>query len=186
VTSAFRNSFFSDDSSASIASARAGNVIGGGDWAADRLIPDVFRSFQSNEAVLIRNPAATRPWQHVLEPLCGYLKLAQLLYETGSEFAGAWNFGPEDGDVRPVGEVVDYLVRQWEYSPGWVFDSSDQPHEAQLLKLDISKAKAELSWSPRWDIHKALDTIVEWNREFQSGSNMRAITLKQIHDFEKI
>jgi CDP-glucose 4,6-dehydratase len=184
VTSAYRESFFNYSGSAKIASARAGNVIGGGDWAEDRLIPDIFKSFENNDLVLIRNPSATRPWQHVLEPLSGYLTLAEKLYLHGDEFAEAWNFGPEDRDVMPVRAIIEYLTKQSGNNASWVHDESEQPHEAQVLKLDISKANKSLEWAPKWSLFKALDSIVEWHQNWIDGSDIKKITLKQIHEYE--
>ncbi len=186
VTAAYRNSFFNYSGSAKIASARAGNVIGGGDWAADRLIPDIFKSFENQEPVVIRNPSATRPWQHVLEPLSGYLVLAEQLYIDGDKYAEGWNFGPEDDDVKSVRTIIDYLVDRWGSGASWNHDESEQPHEAQLLKLDISKAKNFLQWAPKWGLFTALDSIVEWHKEFLEGRDIRLTTLKQIHKFEKL
>jgi CDP-glucose 4,6-dehydratase len=186
VTSAYRKSYFSNLGSAKIASARAGNVIGGGDWAEDRLIPDILKSFINNKPVEVRNPSATRPWQHVLEPISGYLTLAEQLYIEGDKFAEAWNFGPEDNDVKSVKYIIEYLVQEWGSGVCWAQDKSEQPHEAQLLKLDISKAKNHLQWFPKWDIHSALDSIIEWNKEWLKGEDMKAISLKQIHKFENL
>ena len=185
VTAAYRSSFFNGSGSANIASGRAGNVIGGGDWAEDRLIPDFFRSFENNESVVIRNPSATRPWQHVLEPLSGYLVLAEQLYLNGDRYAQAWNFGPEDDDVKPVSSIIEYLVDRWGDGARWVHDVSLQPHEAQLLKLDISKAKQFLGWQPRWSLFRTLDSIVEWQKVWLSGGDLKAVTLKQIRQFEQ-
>jgi CDP-glucose 4,6-dehydratase len=147
VTAAYRRSFF-DSNKVSLASARAGNVIGGGDWAADRLIPDFLRALDLGQPLVIRSPLATRPWQHVLEPLSGYLALAQKLYEEGSSFADAWNFGPEETDAKPVQWIVEKLCSQIPHA-SWQCDASLQPHEASMLKLDSSKAKALLAWRPR-------------------------------------
>jgi CDP-glucose 4,6-dehydratase len=185
VTAAYRSSFFKYLGSAKIASGRAGNVIGGGDWAEDRLIPDIFKSFENKESVVVRNPFATRPWQHVLEPLSGYLVLAEGLYLDGDKYAEGWNFGPKDDDVMPVRAVIEYLVEQWGDGASWIHDESDQPHEAKLLKLDISKAKKLLEWAPKWSLFTALDSIVEWHKEWLKGGDVKAITLKQIHEFEK-
>jgi len=185
VTAAYRSSFFKYLGSAKIASGRAGNVIGGGDWAEDRLIPDIFKSFENKESVVVRNPFATRPWQHVLEPLSGYLVLAEGLYLDGDKYAEGWNFGPKDDDVMPVRAVIEYLVEQWGDGASWIHDESDQPHEAKLLKLDISKAKKLLEWAPKWSLFTALDSIVEWQKEWLKGGDVKAITLKQIHEFEK-
>jgi CDP-glucose 4,6-dehydratase len=186
VTAAYRSSFFNHLGSAKIASGRAGNVIGGGDWAEDRLIPDIFKSFKNKELVVVRNPSATRPWQHVLEPLSGYLVLAERLYLDGDEYAEGWNFGPHDDDVKPVNEIIEYLVEQWGSGASWIHDESDHPHEAQLLKLDISKAKKALGWVPKWSLFTALNSIVEWHREWLNGGDIKAITIKQIHKFENL
>jgi CDP-glucose 4,6-dehydratase len=186
VTSAYRNSFFNYSGSAKIASARAGNVIGGGDWAADRLIPDIFKSLENQEPVVIRNPSATRPWQHVLEPLSGYLVLAERLFIEGDKYAKGWNFGPEDNDVKSVRTIIEYLVERWGSSAEWIHDVSEQPHEAQLLKLDISRAKNLLEWAPKWSLFTALDSIVEWHKELIEGGDMRLTSLKQINKFENI
>jgi CDP-glucose 4,6-dehydratase len=185
VTAAYRSSFFNYLGSAKIASGRAGNVIGGGDWAEDRLIPDILKSFENNEPIVVRNPSATRPWQHVLEPLSGYLVLAERLYLNGDECAQGWNFGPEYSDVKPVSTIIDYLVGRWGVGAGWVPDESKQPHEAQLLKLDISKAKEILYWTPKWSLFTALDSIIEWHKEWLKGGDIKVMTLKQIHQFEQ-
>ena len=186
VTSAYRQSFFKDKMDVSLASARAGNVIGGGAWSTDRLIPDALRAFDLSEPVKIRNPLATRPWQHVLEPISGYLILAEKLYHSESEYAEGWNFGPSDQDVKPVGEVLDYLVAHWPTDVSWSLDRGTQPHEAQLLKLDISKVKARLKWEPRWDLGKALQTIINWHFAWVNGQDMKVFSLNQIRDFEDI
>jgi CDP-glucose 4,6-dehydratase len=185
VTSAYRKSFFGHDSNVSLASARAGNVIGGGDWSEDRLIPDALNAFGINQTVKIRNPLAIRPWQHVLEPISGYLILAENLYLNGSFFAEGWNFGPKEEDVKPVGEVMDYLVAHWPTKVAWKLDGSEQPHEAQLLKLDISKANALLKWSPRWGLSTALESIIEWHHAWLEGKDMKKVTLNQINSFQK-
>lgn len=186
VTMAYRSSFFSCSGSAKVASGRAGNVIGGGDWAEDRLIPDIFKYFEKREPVVVRNPSATRPWQHVLEPLSGYLCLAERLYLDGDEYADGWNFGPEDADVKPVREVIEYLVERCGAGASWIHDESDQPYEAQLLKLDISKAKTLLGWAPKWSLYTTLESIVEWQKKWRSGGDVKAITLEQIHKFEDL
>jgi len=184
VTSAYRRSFFAMPDTASVASARAGNVIGGGDWARDRLIPDILRAIQAGVPVEVRNPASIRPWQHVLEPLSGYLVLAQALHDRGSAVAEGWNFGPNDEDAKPVGWIVDRMAELWGEGAHWAHDVREQPHEARYLKLDISRARGELGWAPRWSLHEALEKIVEWHRAWQSGSDMRAMTLSQIREFE--
>jgi CDP-glucose 4,6-dehydratase len=179
VTSAYRRSFFKAGGPA-LASARAGNVIGGGDWAADRLVPDILRACERGEAVVIRNPHATRPWQHVLEPLSGYLVLAQHLVAQGAAYAEPFNFGPHDDDARPVQWIVERLVQHWGHSARWQLDGGEHPHEAHYLKLDISKAKARLGWQPRWHLAQALDHIVTWHRAWLDQADMRALCLQQI------
>jgi CDP-glucose 4,6-dehydratase len=185
VTAAYRSSFFNHLGSAKIASGRAGNVIGGGDWAQDRLIPDIFRSFESDEPVVVRNPSATRPWQHVLEPLSGYLVLAEQLYIFGDEYAQGWNFGPEADDVKPVSEILEYVVERWAAGASWIHDESEQPHEAKLLKLDISKAKELLKWTPKWSLFRTLDSIIEWEKAWHNHEDMKLVTLNQIRQFEQ-
>lgn len=180
VTAAYRHSFFNSPDTAALASARAGNVIGGGDWAEDRLIPDILRAFEQQQPVIIRNPLATRPWQHVLEPLSGYLILAEKLYTEGAAYAEGWNFGPRDEDVQPVEWILNHMVEQWGAGASWQLDTNPQPHEAQLLKLDISKAAAHLKWQPRWSLEQALDSIVEWHQCWLAHKDIRQTTLDQI------
>jgi CDP-glucose 4,6-dehydratase len=184
VTSAYRQSYFSGpNSSNKVASARAGNVIGGGDWSEDRLIPDAIKAFEARLPLMIRNPLATRPWQHVLEPLSGYLVLAQALYEKGSSFASGWNFGPRDEDNRAVQEVIDLLISGWGDSARWEKEGSEQPHEANLLKLDCSKAHALLGCVPKWDLEIATQKIVQWQRAYQAKENMQEVSLAQINQY---
>ena len=184
VTSAYRQSYFSGlNSSNNIATVRAGNVIGGGDWTKDRLIPDAIKAFEGGLPLKIRNPLATRPWQHVLEPLSGYLMLAQALYEKGSSFASAWNFGPRDEDNRVVHEVIDLMISDWGDSARWEGEASDHPHEANLLKLDCSKACAELGWVPKWDLEMAMQKIILWQKSFQAKENMQEVSLSQINQY---
>jgi CDP-glucose 4,6-dehydratase len=187
VTSAYRRSYFgvsgADRSGVALASARAGNVIGGGDWAEDRLIPDFMRSIIAARPVIIRNPKAIRPWQHVLEPLRGYLILAERLWTSGSEYAEAWNFGPNDDDAKPVEWIVERLTRLWGEGAQWQIDNRQHPHEANYLKLDISKSRMSLSWTPRWTLDDALVQVVEWYRAWQTGQNMRGICLQQINAY---
>ncbi len=174
VVSAYRRSFFSTNGSGNktaIASGRAGNVIGGGDWAVDRLIPDILRSVANGQPVPIRNPLAIRPWQHVLEPVSGYFVLAQALWDNPAA-AEAWNFGPRDDDARPVQWIVERMCALWGNGAAWTRDESVQPHEARYLKLDISKANAGLGWQPRWTLAQALDSIVSWHRAWLSGDDM--------------
>jgi CDP-glucose 4,6-dehydratase len=179
VTSAYRRSFFQAGGPA-VASARAGNVIGGGDWAADRLVPDALKAFEREQAVVIRNPHATRPWQHVLEPLSGYLLLAQHLYEQGAAYAEAFNFGPHDEDARPVQWIVERLAERWGRGARWQRDGGSHPHEANYLKLDISKARARLGWQPRWRLAQALEHIVTWHQAWLAHDDVRALCLQQI------
>lgn len=184
VTSAYRQSYFSNTNSVNkVASARAGNVIGGGDWSDDRLIPDAIKAFEANEPLIIRNPLATRPWQHVLEPLSGYLILAQALYKQGSAFASGWNFGPGDEDNRPVQEVVDLLISGWGDSARWEKEDSEQPHEANLLKLDCSKARMKLGWIPKWNLESATQKIVQWQKAFQAKENIQEFSIEQINHY---
>ena len=182
VTAAYRRSFFQSNS-VSLASARAGNVIGGGDWAADRLIPDFLRALDIGQALVIRSPQATRPWQHVLEPLSGYLALAQKLYEQGSSFADAWNFGPEESDAKPVQWIVEKLCSQIPKA-SWQCDASPQPHEANMLKLDSSKAKAYLGWRPRWNLQTALQMTLAWHHAWKDNADMADISIEQIQQYE--
>jgi len=184
VTSAYRQSYFSKGTKGNqIASARAGNVIGGGDWSADRLIPDSIKAFESGQALVIRNPSATRPWQHVLEPLSGYLILAKALYEQGSEFSSAWNFGPRDSDNRSVEEVATLMISEWGKAARWEKEGSGQPHEASLLKLDCSKAMSQLGWMPKWSLETAILEIVNWQKAFQEKENMQEFSLAQINQY---
>ena len=187
VTSSFRNSFYNpkeySNHGVALASARAGNVIGGGDWAADRLIPDIFRAIIRGKKIIIRSPFAIRPWQHVLESLCGYLTLAKKLYTDGPAFAEAWNFGPDDSDTKNVEWITKMICTLWGNGVSFDLDKNPQPHEANYLKLDCSKAKNELAWFPRWNIEKSLRSIVEWNKAHINGEDMRAFSLKQIEEF---
>jgi CDP-glucose 4,6-dehydratase len=184
VTSAYRRSFMAERGIA-LASARAGNVIGGGDWAQDRLVPDILRALEKQQAVLIRNPHAVRPWQHVLEPLSGYLRLAQHLSASGQAFAQAWNFGPRDEDAQPVQWIVQRMTQAWSQGATWQVAEGDHPHEAHFLKLDISKAKAELGWQPRWSLDTALQKITEWHQAWLAGHNMRELCLSQIAQYQE-
>ncbi len=182
VTRAYRSSFLQGQGKA-VATARAGNVIGGGDWAADRLVPDILRAFEHNQPVVIRNPDATRPWQHVLEPLSGYLTLAEYLYTEGQAFAEGWNFGPKDDDARPVQWIVEHMVNSWGNGASWQQDGGSHPHEANYLKLDISKARARLDWHPRWPLAIALEKITSWHHAYLDSANMHEFTLAQIQNY---
>jgi len=184
VTSAYRTSFFNPADfakhSVALASVRAGNVIGGGDWAKDRLIPDIMRAIMEGKPAQIRNPHAIRPWQHVLEPLSGYLMLAQKLWEEGSAYGEGWNFGPNDQDVKPVAWIADYLAKTWGKGAEWVMDGGSHPHEAHYLKLECSKAKARLGWHSKWSLEEALVAIIDWHHAYRAGKEMRDMTLGQI------
>jgi CDP-glucose 4,6-dehydratase len=187
VTRAYRQSFFQTGAhKVALASARAGNVIGGGDWALDRLIPDTLMAFEQGTPVNIRNPHAIRPWQHVLEPLRGYLTLAEHLYKDGTTYAEAWNFGPSDLDAKPVGWIVESLASMWGADAKWQIDSGDHPHEAHYLKLDISKARSRLNWNPKLPLIESLKLIVQWHRHRQSGAPIRPFTLDQIHAYQAL
>jgi CDP-glucose 4,6-dehydratase len=182
ATAAYVNSFFGSSDGPRVASVRAGNVIGGGDWAEDRLIPDVVRAFLAGEPVRIRNPHAIRPWQHVLEPIGGYLTVAERLWDD-PELVGGWNFGPEDQDARPVGEVVQDIAQIWGDGARWEADGAEHPHEARYLKLDCSKARARLGWTPRLPLKEALEWTVEWFRAYAAGEDVRALTEQQIRQY---
>jgi CDP-glucose 4,6-dehydratase len=188
VTAAYRNSYFHPEKyhehGVAIATGRAGNVIGGGDWAEDRLIPDTMRAIVSGQPVNIRNPHSIRPWQHVLEPLSGYLLLAQRLYEEGPAFAEAWNFGPNDDDAKPVGWILDKLTNTWGEGASWQLDKGEHPHEAHYLKLDCSKAKSRLQWQPKWSLATAIEEICVWHKAHAAGADMQAMCLHQIKQYE--
>lgn len=187
VTAAYRASFFRAGASqvVAVASTRAGNVIGGGDWAADRLVPDILQAFGQGRPVRLRRPNAIRPWQHVLEPLRGYLMLAEsLLSQEGQAFAEPWNFGPLDADAIPVGELVQRMARLWGPEAAWQLDEGEHPHEASFLKLDASKAKSRLGWQPTLDLDRALSLTLQWAQAYRAGADMRGFTLEQIHTYQ--
>ena len=188
VTSAYRSSYFSKKDyqthSVALASARAGNVIGGGDWGADRLVPDIMSAFMANQPVVIRFSKNIRPWQYVLEPLSGYLTIAEKLWENGGKFAGPWNFGPNDQGAKSVSWVADNLVKLWGQNASWVLDKKSHPHEATYLKLDCSKAKSMLGWEPKLDLDTALKWTIEWYRGYTQNQDMRLITEGQISHYE--
>lgn len=187
VSSAYRSSFFSNQKNGvALATARAGNVIGGGDWAIDRLIPDILSSFNAGKKVCIRNPNAIRPWQHVLEPLCGYFTLAEALFNDGEKFAQAWNFGPLDDDAKPVNWIVEKMANLWGKNASWIIDASGQPHEATYLKLDISKALSQLNWRPRLRLEHSLSLILEWEKGRIAGLNARDLTLANIMQYQNL
>lgn len=187
VTAAYKNSFFNSADYAkhglALASARAGNVIGGGDWGQDRLIPDCIRAVLNGEIIRTRRPQATRPWQHVLEPLSGYLMLAERLSRDGIEFAEGWNFGPFDHDAKTVEWVVKKFCETWNYAPGFDIEKAPIPHEAHYLKLDCSKAMTKLGWMPRWDIETALNKVIQWTKAYQRGEDVRDACYRQIEEY---
>jgi CDP-glucose 4,6-dehydratase len=184
VTAAYRRSFLSREEHGrqpiAVASARAGNVIGGGDWAKDRLIPDILEAFAGRRPALIRNPNAVRPWQHVLEPVAGYLALAEALWRKRDAFAGAWNFGPRDEDTKPVSWIVEQLKQRWGGGASWQVDGAAQPHEAGYLRLDCSKARDRMGWRPKLALETALEWIVEWHRAYLNREDLRQVTAGQI------
>ena len=190
VTSAYRRSYFSDNNSSghgvSLASTRAGNVVGGGDWAPDRLIPDIMNALMEERLPIIRCPNAIRPWQHVLDPLRGYLMLAEKLWHHRREFVGAWNFGPNDEDARPVSWIANYLTDRWGGGARWESDSRPHPHEATYLKLDCSKARSLLGWSPKLNLSTTLEWIAEWYRAYREGKNMRQVVEAEIARYENM
>ena len=190
ITSAYRNSFFKEEDlkyhGVAVASVRAGNVIGGGDWAKDRLIPDIMKAFMENRPVTIRYPHAVRPWQHVLEPLNGYLCLAEKLWDNGIKFARAWNFGPNGDDTRPVSWIVDYLTSLWGDGACWKLDTDTNPHEDNYIKLDCSEARSLLGWSPKLNLSTTLEWIVKWYKIFQQKTDMRSVTEDEIERFQNL
>lgn len=185
LTAAYRRSFLGQ-SGISVATARAGNVIGGGDWAVDRLVPDVLRALEMQQIPRIRNPEAIRPWQHVLEPISGYLLLAEKLYLYGQAYSEAWNFGPLEWDSKPVSWIVGYLCEKWGVTASWEGQPGEHPHEAKVLRLDTSKVRSRLNWNPRWSLEKALDEIVFWQKAWIDGQNMRALCEAQIRNYMEV
>lgn len=190
ITSAFRNSFFAPAKNGGphphLASARAGNVIGGGDWAQDRLIPDIIRAVSKNEPVKIRNPKAIRPWQHVLEPVSGYLALAERLWSTGAAYADAWNFGPANRAAKPVDWITRYITDSWGNGAKWVKDGAKHHREARYLRLNSAKSRSRLGWSTLLNLRETLDWTISWYKRFYSGEDARAITLEQIRVYVKL
>ncbi len=190
VTTAYRESFFPSNSAEShgvaLASARAGNAIGGGDWTGNQLIPDLMRAFLAGRPCSIRNPSATRPWQFVLEPLRGYLVLAERLSENASCYSSSWNFGPANEDAQPVCSIADELARLWGGGASWIHDSGTHQHEAHFLKLDTSKARGSLDWYPLLPLKQALWWIVEWYRAFAAGKDLARLTRMQIERYEAL
>lgn len=190
VTSAYRNAYFNNITEpkhgVAVATVRAGNVIGGGDWAKDRLIPDIVNAFMENRELLIRHPNAVRPWQHVLEPLNGYLTLAEELWKNGVKFAEGWNFGPNEDDTKPVSWIVEQLASLLGTKAMWKLDSLSQPHEANYLKLDCSKAKNQLAWYPKLQLSTALEWVAEWYQSYRHNENMRELTINQINRYQNM
>ena len=190
VSAAYRSSFFNIDKyiehGVAVATARAGNVIGGGDWAHNRLLPDILRGFRQSQVVPIRNPNAIRPWQHVMEPLRGYLNLAEHLYEKGPNYAEAWNFGPNDEDAKPVKWIVERMANLWGPGAQWAVTEGEHPHEATYLKLDISKARNRLNWNPILRLEEALKLIVAWSRWWSDGADSRHFTLAQMEAYQEL
>lgn len=188
VTAAYRSSYFNSNKyskhGVSLASARAGNVIGGGDWSQDRLIPDILSAFEQGQAVEIRSPHAIRPWQHVMEPLRGYLTLAEKLFEHGSNYSEGWNFGPRDEDVKPVSWIVEEMANQWGQEAKWKIDDGIHPHEAHYLKLDISKARSLLNWHPVLSLKESLALTVDWAKQLRIGASMREVTFTQLDNYQ--
>lgn len=190
VTSSYRNSFFNparfNKHGIAIASARAGNVIGGGDWGTDRLLPDIIRGMIDNTKIKIRNPNAIRPWQYVLDPLRGYLMLIEKLWKDGANFSDAWNFGPEASHEKTVGWIVKYINKNWNNNIDWETDHTDNPHEETYLLLDSTKARAKLDWRVKTGLEDAILATTKWYQEFMNKSNMREYTEKQIDEFVSI
>jgi CDP-glucose 4,6-dehydratase len=190
VTTAYRESYFPaqtfQDHGVALASARAGNVIGGGDWTSNQLVPDLMRAFLQGQSCLIRSPSAVRPWQFVLEPLRGYLLLAERLTEHPAQFASGWNFGPTESDAKPVSWIADKLAQLWGGDASWRRDTEVHPHEARYLKLDASKARTYLDWHPLLPLHEALAWIVECYRAFQASNDLRRVVHTQIERYEQL
>ena len=188
VIAAYRCSYFNRPGGqrSLLASVRAGNVIGGGDWAEERLVPDVVRAIAAGRAASIRNPHAIRPWQHVLEPLGGYLLLAEKLFQEGSAFEGAWNFGPLEGDSKPVEAVVQRIMELWGDGTGWILDGSQHPLETKVLRLDCRKAQERLAWKPRWQLEQALEATVTWYKGQMQGQNVRDLALGQLDSYQSL
>ncbi|MDG9927154.1 MULTISPECIES: CDP-glucose 4,6-dehydratase [unclassified Pseudomonas] len=183
LCASWRESFLREAGIA-LATARAGNVLGGGDWSADRLLPDILRAWQAEQSPVLRYPQAVRPWQHVLEPLGGYLRLAQALVEQGDSVASAWNFGPDAEGLVSVGELVERLARHWPGEARWSIDATAQPHEAGLLSLDSTKARVQLGWRPRWSLEQALARTLDWHRAWQAGEDMQTFSRAQIAAYQ--
>lgn len=185
VSSAYRDSYFRD-AGVGLATARAGNVIGGGDWSLDRLIPDIIRGCLGKKPVMIRNPGALRPWQHVLDPLHGYMQLAKYLFNDPARYSESWNFGPCIDDIKPVGWIADYITQQWGGQNSWLQDAALHPHEAASLKLDCAKAASRLGWQPLLNLQQGLDETMAWYRAHTANKDMREVTMNQINHFSHL
>ena len=184
VVSAYRRSYFSFENNAFLASARAGNVIGGGDWSEDRLIPDILNAFENSVPVVVRNPSSTRPWQHVMEPLSGYLILAERLFLHGNKYAEAWNFGPKDYDCKPVNWVLDEMIKQWPNDASWELEEGIiNKHEAGFLKLDCSKASLRLGWEPKFTLKETIKLIIDWHLAYLKKMDLRDQCLNEINRY---
>lgn len=190
VTSSFRDSFFNPKEyqkhGTSLASCRAGNVIGGGDWGKDRLIPDIMRGISSDKIIKIRNPNSTRPWQYVLDPLNGYLTLVEKLWSSGSEFSEGWNFGPLENDEKPVKWIVEKIIKLWSKDIKWEICNDSNLHEESYLRLNCIKANSRLDWMPKLNLEQGLEWITEWYKQYEQGNNMKDITEQQINEFQKL
>lgn len=190
ITSSFRNSFFNSDEyekhKVALASVRAGNVVGGGDWARDRLIPDIMKGIMNHNAIKIRSPNAIRPWQYVLEPLNGYLSLAEKLWHNGPEYSGGWNFGPMDNDVKPVSWIVEKISQQWKNNIRWELNAEGYQHEAHYLRLDCSKARDKLGWFPKTNSEQAIELTIEWYKQYEQKHDIREFTEEQIKNFSAL
>ena len=188
VTSSFRNSFFNPSEytnhGVALASVRAGNVIGGGDWGIDRLIPDIMRGILNKVIIEIRNPDAIRPWQYVLDPLNGYLILIEKLWSSGSEFSEGWNFGPEKNDEKPVRWIIEKLTEQWKHDIQWKTNNEKNPHEEKLRRLDCSKARSKLGWKPKITLEKGLVWTTNWYKQYEEKKDLRRFTEEQIAKFQ--
>ncbi len=184
ISDAYRKSFL-QDAGIALATARTGNVIGGGDWAKDRIVPDAMRAFMEKKCLLIRNPMATRPWQHVLEPLSGYLMLCQLLITHPEEYAEGWNFGPAEENAQAVSTLAEYMVKSWGENARWRLDGGEHPHESNYLKLDSSKANRWLKWSPVWGLEQSLEETVNWYKAWYMQNDMYDFTMTQIQFYQQ-
>tara|TARA_B100000745_G_C20122131_1_gene384216 strand:+ start:207 stop:1274 length:1068 start_codon:yes stop_codon:yes gene_type:complete len=190
VTSAFRNSFFNrsnyEEHGIAVASVRAGNAIGGGDWAENRLVPDIIRSILDKKPIKIRSANAVRPWQHVLEPLRGYLELTEKIWKDNSEYSGGWNFGPNDKDVKPVSWIVENIIKMWGDDIQWIANNENCQHETSFLKLDCSKSKSGLKWNPKIDLELGLKWTVDWYKQYEQKNDLKKFTENQIEEYSKL